>query len=280
MRLGWLMEANWTDPILFFIYSVAKPIASALILVFMLEVIAGPTGRGLRSFVVVGSALWTFVINGIAGLGWSILDDRERYRMLKYLYLSPSDFLTVMLGRAAARIGVGAMGAVITLVVGVVALGVPFDWNRVDFPLLVAAMALGLLNVTAIGVAIAAICIQMRQEAWNYPDAFAGALFLVSGAVFPIAVLPNPVQVVALLNPLSWWMAGVREALFPAGPSSIGGAGSLYASLAGRMQPGAGEIVLALLVTGAVVTLTAVLAFRASERRAKDRGLLDETTGS
>jgi len=274
------MEANWTDPILFFIYSVAKPIASALILIFMLEVIAGPAGRGLRSFVVVGSALWTFVINGIAGLGWAILDDRERYRMLKYLYLSPSDFLTVMLGRAAARIGVGAMGAVITLVVGVVALGVPFDWNRVDFPLLVAAMALGLINVTAIGVAIAAICIQMRQEAWNYPDAFAGALFLVSGAVFPIAVLPHPVQVVALLNPLSWWMAGVREALFPAGPSSIGGASSLYASLTGRMQPGAGEIVLALLVTGAIVTLTAVLAFQASERRAKDRGLLDETTGS
>ena len=87
-------------------------------------------------------------------------------------------------------------------------------------------------------------------------------------------------QVVALLNPLSWWMAGVREALFPAGPSSIGGASSLYASLTGRMQPGAGEIVLALLVTGAIVTLTAVLAFQASERRAKDRGLLDETTGS
>ena len=68
--------------------------------------------------------------------------------------------------------------------------------------------------------------------------------------------------------------------MFPAGPSSTGGASSLYASLTGRMQPGAGEIVLALLVTGAIVTLTAVLAFQASERRAKDRGLLDETTGS
>ena len=41
-KLGWQMEANWTDPLLFFIYSVAKPIASALILVFMLLVIAGP----------------------------------------------------------------------------------------------------------------------------------------------------------------------------------------------------------------------------------------------
>src|SRR6185503_8163652 len=40
-QLGWQMEANWTDPLLFFIYSVAKPVASALILVFMLEVISG-----------------------------------------------------------------------------------------------------------------------------------------------------------------------------------------------------------------------------------------------
>ena len=43
-RLGWQMEANWTDPLLFFIYSVAKPVSSALILVFMLEVITGGAG--------------------------------------------------------------------------------------------------------------------------------------------------------------------------------------------------------------------------------------------
>jgi hypothetical protein len=35
-----------------------------------------------------------------------------------------------------------------------------------------------------------------------------------------------------------------------------------------------------LLATGAVATLGAVAVFRASDRRAKDRGLLDQTTGS
>jgi hypothetical protein len=39
--LGWKMEANWTDPVLFFIYSVAKPVASALILVAMTIVFIG-----------------------------------------------------------------------------------------------------------------------------------------------------------------------------------------------------------------------------------------------
>ena len=102
-RLGWQMEANWTDPLLFFIYSVAKPVSSALILVFMLEVIGGGADPEYRAFVVVGSALWSFVLSGISGLAWSVLDDRERYRMLKYVYVSPSDFLVVLLGRGVAR---------------------------------------------------------------------------------------------------------------------------------------------------------------------------------
>ena len=113
-NLGWQMEANWTDPVLFFIYSVAKPVSAALILVVMLDIISGGAQPEYRAFVVVGTALWSFVLAGMAGLAWSVLDDRERYRMLKYVYVSPSDFLVVLLGRGVARIAVGAMGALIT----------------------------------------------------------------------------------------------------------------------------------------------------------------------
>jgi ABC-2 type transport system permease protein len=278
--LGWKMEANWTDPVLFFIYSVAKPVSAVLILIVMLEVIAGAIGPDYRGYVVVGSALWSFVISGIAGLAWSVLDDRERYRMLKYVYVSPSDFVTVLLGRGTARIAVGAMGAAITLVIGVAILGVSFDLARVDWLLLLAVMGLGLESIVVVGVILAAICLQTRQEAWSYPEAVAGALFLVSGAVFPLGVLPAPVQAVALANPLTWWLEGVRRALFPAGISSMGGSGSLYAELTGRTSPDSATIILALLVTGALVTLAATVVFRWSEHRAKDRGLIDQTTGS
>jgi ABC-2 type transport system permease protein len=279
-RLGWLMEANWTDPVLFFIYSVAKPLASTFILVFMLEVIGGAAGRDFRGFVVVGSALWAFVISGISGLAMSILDDRERYRMLKYLYVSPSDFMIVLLGRGVARIGVGAMGAAITLVVGVAVLGVRFDPGRIDWPLLVIVMVGGLATIVAFGVVMAAICLQTRQESWSYPEAAAGALFLVVGAVFPLSVLPTPAQVLGLLTPLTWWLAGVRQALFPAGQTSVGGPGSLFEQLFGHDQPTSVEIVLALLATGALVTLASSVIFRVSDRRAKEQGLIDRTTGT
>jgi ABC-2 type transport system permease protein len=121
---------------------------------------------------------------------------------------------------------------------------------------------------------------QTRQEAWSYPEAAAGALFLVSGAVFPLAVLPFVAQIVGLCLPLTWWLEGTRRALFPDGPTGVGGPGSAWLELTGTVFPSPSQIVVALLVTGAVGTLAAALAFRASERRAKDRGLLDQTTGS
>jgi ABC-2 type transport system permease protein len=278
--LGWKMEANWTDPVLFFIYSVAKPVASALILVFMLQVIAGPAGIALRPFVIVGSALWSFVVSGVAGLAWAVLDDRERYRMLKYIYVSPSSFLTVLLGRGLARLAVGAMGAGITLAVGVIVLGVPFNLLAVDWPLLVIVLVLGVITICALAVVMAAVCLQTRQESWDYPEVVVGALFLVVGAVFPLSVLPVPLQVFGLVSPLTWWIAGVRQALFPGGPSSIGGPGSLWQQLSGQLNPNPVQIVLVLLVSGAIVTLGSAMLFRAGEARAKDRGLIDRTTGS
>jgi hypothetical protein len=62
--------------------------------------------------------------------------------------------------------------------------------------------------------------------------------------------------------------------------SGAGGAGSFFDGLTGSPGPDSAEIVAALPLTGAVATLASVAVFRVSDRRAKDRGLLDRTTGS
>lgn len=280
LLLGWRVESNWTDPTLFLIYTVAKPIASLLLLVVMIGIIGGASSDATRTFVVLGSALWATLVAGIAGPAWSVLEDRERYRMLKYLYVSPATFLVLLVGRGGARLAVGAMGTVLALVFSVIVLGLRVDLLAVHWPLLAVALVMGLVPILAIGILLAAICLQTRQESWSYPDAFAGAMFLVSGVVFPLAVLPDPVEVLGLVNPITWWVAGVRMAIVPDGVSSIGGAGSLWTSVTGSAAPDTTTVLLALFATGAVVTLAATAIFRSSERRARDLGLLDRTTGS
>mgnify|MGYP001131698205 CR=1 FL=1 len=39
--LGWLVESNWTDPFLFAIYSLVRPLTGVLLLFFMFVVLSG-----------------------------------------------------------------------------------------------------------------------------------------------------------------------------------------------------------------------------------------------
>ena len=54
----------------------------------------------------------------------------------------------------------------------------------------------------------------------------------------------------------------------------------MWTSVTGTPAPDALQVLIALLLTGALVTLAATAIFRSSERRARDQGLLDRTTGS
>jgi ABC-2 type transport system permease protein len=95
-----------------------------------------------------------------------------------------------------------------------------------------------------------------------------------------LTVLPQFAQLISYAVPLTWWLEGVRRALVPGSLSSVGGTGSLWTQLTGTAAPGSGQILVALLLTTAVTTLGALAAYRWSEHRAKERGLLDLTTGS
>ncbi len=243
LLLGWRVESNWTDPVLFFIYTVARPIASLLLLVVMVTIIGGAANQEVRTFVVLGSALWAMLVAGLAGPAWSVLEDRERYRMLKYLYVSPATFLVLLVGRGGARLGAGAMGTAVALVFAVIVLGLRVDLAAVDWLLLVVCLTLGVVPILGLGVLLAAICLQTRQESWSYPDAFAGALFLVSGVVFP-AVDPAPGAPGRRPHQPDHLVGRRRPAgLVPDGPSSIGGPGSVWTAVTGTSAPDGPTIV-------------------------------------
>ena len=80
--LGWQMEANWTQPMVFAIYSIIKPIAGTLILVFMYLVIfpsalADPV---FFAYMYVGNAFYMYVAQVLFGIVMVIHEDREHYR--------------------------------------------------------------------------------------------------------------------------------------------------------------------------------------------------------
>lgn len=263
--LGWAVESNWSDPFLFAVYTLAKPLAAALILVVMFQVISGGQGTDFLQFMIVGSALWNVVFGVMGGMVQSILEDRERYRMLKYVVVTPSSLFPFLLGRSLARVLISFIAVALTLGVGVLFLGVDL---RLNLLYLVPATVVGVLAVMSLGIFMAGWCLQLRQEAWHYPEAIAGALYLISGAIFPIDVLPGPFHPIALASPTTWWLEASRRGLL--GHGSPGMLGDLSDA----------TVFVYLLLTTAVAIPVGLALFSWFMRRARQSGLLDMVTGS
>jgi ABC-2 type transport system permease protein len=262
--LGWAVESNWSDPFLFGIYTVAKPLAAALILVVMFQVITRGQNPEFLQFLVVGSALWNLVFGVLNGLVLGILEDRERYRMMKYVVVTPASLFPFLLGRSTARVLISFIAVAVTLLVGVLFLGIELRPSL----LIVPATLLGMVAIIGLGIIMAGWCLQLRQEAWSYPEAIAGALYLVSGAVFPIDILPSFLQPLAYAFPTTWWLEASRRGLLGHGaPGAMAG-----------MSDAA--VFAALVVSTAILAPLAYLAFNWFIRRARQAGLLDMVTGS
>jgi ABC-2 type transport system permease protein len=44
--LGWQIDANWADPFTFLVFSIAKPLATSLILYFMVRIVSPASATG------------------------------------------------------------------------------------------------------------------------------------------------------------------------------------------------------------------------------------------
>ena len=264
--LGWQIESNWTDPLLFFVFSVLKPISSVLILVFMYNVVAqtGP-GDPIFAFIYLGNAFYIYVGAVMAGTSYAILDDRERYRTLKYLYVAPISVPVYLVGRAVARFVIGTLAVAITLAAGVLFFGLPISLARVDWPLFTASMLLGVASLASLGLVLGAWTLTIRNEPWFLGEAVAAAMYLFSGVIFPLDILPRWLQPIGFALPMSYWLELVRR-------SVLGDAAAAFPTFAALSD---GQLLLILAAITLVLAVIAAVAFRFFDRVARDRGLID-----
>lgn len=264
--LGWQIESNWTDPLLFFAFSILKPIASVLILVFMYNVVAqtGPADP-VFAYIYLGNAFYIYVGAVMAGTSYSILDDRERYRTLKYLYVAPIVMPIYLIGRAVARFVIGTLAVLITLAAGVLFFGLPIDLAAVNWPLFALSMLLGLAAMVAMGLLLGAWTLTIRNEPWFIGEAVAAALYLFSGAIFPLDVLPRWLQPLGFALPLSYWLELVRRA-------ALGPAAAAFPTFAAYSDATL-LLILAFMTIG--LAGVAAVAYGFFDRVARDRGLID-----
>jgi ABC-2 type transport system permease protein len=266
--LGWQIESNWADPFLFAVYSVIKPLATAGILVVMYGIVTGGRFESPAfAYMYLGNAFYMYVGAVMTGVAYAVIDDRERYRTLKYVYVAPIDIRLYLVGRAAARVLTGTVAVAITIAAGVLWLEVPVRLATIDWPLLGVSLAIGLVGLALLGLVLGGVVMQVAHQSWSVGEAVAGTLFLFSGAVFPLEVLPAWLRPIGFALPVTYWLELMRRALVgPGGFQTLAGFSDL-------------QLLAILCALTAALAALALPAFKHCEHRARERGLIDRTTG-
>lgn len=266
-RLGWQIESNWADPLTFVVYALLRPIGTALILTAMYWAVAkhGASGEAFAGFYVA-NAFHEYVVRVLIGMGWIVVEEREEYETLRYVYASPMGLLPYLTGRSVTKFGLATFSVVLVLVLGATVLHVPWDPSRVHLGGFFVAFVLGLVATLVLGYFIAGLALVLPRSAMNLNEGVGVGLFLLCGVIFPIELLPHGLREVALVLPFTYWYEALRRFLLGRTASAM------FANWPDAALLGA------LALSTAVFAVISVWAFGVLERRARMLGRLDHST--
>jgi len=174
---------------------------------------------GQASLVRYGGDYFTFVLIGSATLGYftvalggfsDSLAQEQQYGTLEALLASPNDPRVLLLYGAAWPLVFSTVQLALYLVAG----GLLFH-AKISSTHLLLAGAMVLLTViafSAVGLAAAALLI-LTKRTGPLVGLIGSAFALLGGVLYPISVLPRPLQLLAEALPMSHGLDGVRRAL-------------------------------------------------------------------
>ena len=266
-KLGWAMESNWTDPFLFAIYSIVRPLASSLILVVMYYVVTrGKTGMDLFAYIYVGNAFFMYVINVLFGVSWVIHEDRDHYQMIRYIYIAPIRMYYYLFGRGIAKMILTTVAVIITIGFGMLVLKIPVNLLTVNYPLLIFSVAAGIFIITCLGILLAGVSMVTAHHSYALTEGMSGLFYLACGAIYPIDILPVWLQYISRALPLTYWLELVRRAVLGKSVSSTLGGYSDF------------QLILIMAVTTLALALFSHWIYRSIEYIARKYGKIDQLT--
>jgi len=269
-RVGWKIESNWTDPVLFATYQVIRPLASLLIVAFIVIIGASVGAASNPTFdynqylawLIVGNAFYAFVLQIMLGMAILVHVDRTRYEVLKNIYISPGTLHPYVVGRGLVSVVNGTVSVILTLLFsvaifnGLLHMNIPLNFLGVNLLMLIPAVILGVISLLAIGYMLCAVNIVSNRMEFILGDSVSGIFFLLGGVIFPIALLPSYIQSIANVLPITYLLNTVRES---------------FGLLRGNYMSDLAYLALTTLVT----LIIGIAVFRLAEQRAKKLGLFD-----
>ena len=260
--LGWQIDSNWTDPFVFVVFTITKPLATALTIFLMYYIIIGDFLSPLFGYVFVGSTFNAFLSLVLYSAIWMVYADREAYQTLKYIYITNMPIWLYYTGRLLVRIVAAAISSAIILLFGIYVAKIPLQINIL---LLLSTIGMGIFVILILGYIFAFMAMMMARHSEGIASSLTALFFLISGVVFPIDVLPYPIKIVSLAFPATYWFALLRRSVLGYDLGELG----KYSIL---------QLWVNLIVLTAVYAFIAYLMYRSIDYLVRKKGIIDMTT--
>ena len=243
----------WWD-LAFFVWTVAN----TLTIVFIAEGVEAAGGEidveRTTTVLLVGAVIWAYL-----GIIFEVLTETvawERWEgTIEYTFMAPLSRPVHLAGMGLFAIVYGLVRAV--LLFAVVAAFFDLSLADADFVAALVVLAVASISFVGIGMMTAVLPLISPEKGTQLGFVAQGILLVVSGVYYPVTVLPEWMQWLAVVSPATYALEGTRDALLD---------GEGLAALGDELWP--------LLVIGAAAIPLGLAVFRLGERHAKRHGKL------
>jgi ABC-2 type transport system permease protein len=211
-------------------------------------------GEFWMTYLLVGALLWNYL-----SMLFDVLSETvswERWEgTIEYTFMSPSSRITHLLGMGFYAVVYGILQTALTL--GVCMAFFDLDLSNANYWGALLVLAVASVSLVGFGVVAAVLPLLSPEKGQQVSYIVSSVLLLVSGVYYEVGVLPEWMQAIATVSPVTYALQGSRAAL----------------------QDGAGitelwESIRVLIVMGAVFVPLGLFVFHLGERYAKKTGKL------
>lgn len=251
-----LIKRYWSWELVWLVYSIANSLSVSFIGLGM-EVLGGGQqvdGRYLVLYLVVGTLVWRYLslifywITDIIGI--------ERWEgTIEYTLMAPIHRVTHMAGQTLFAVIYSLLFTGVILLITVVLFEI--DMSKANLLGGVTMLLVGSLSFIGIGIMGSVLPMLFPERGSQMTHVIIAILLLVSGVYYPVEVLPEMLQKLAVFSPATYVLDGSRQAL-----------------LEGAALPQLWPYIWPTLVMGVVMIPFGLWIFNQAERYAKRTGKL------
>lgn len=258
MARNWhLTKRYWGWEVVWFFYS----LTSGLSVVFIAQGAEALTGEApgfdvqyLTMYLIIGTLVWRYLSN-IFMLTSEVIAWERWEGTIEYTLMAPVQRWVHLVGQTGYSL---IYSLITTLAIGI-AMALFFELDLADANLLGAGAVIlaGSLSLIAIGIVASILPLLYPERGAQMTSVVEASFLLISGVYYPITVLPEWMQAIAVISPVTFVLDGTRAAVLEGA-----GIAELW------------QYILPLLILGVLALPIGLRLFRAAENYAKRTGRL------